>query len=486
MFVEFGEWLPDLPSYNSPGGGTILNCIPQATHYEPTYDILQTGTTALNARCQGAASFINLSGSAFNFAGTTSKLYLQQADQSFSDVSKVGGYTTATDDNWYFSQFGEKVIATNFADSIQFFDVDSSSLFANLAGTPPKCRYLASIKGFLMLAHTDTSPYQVAWSDFGDPTNWSTGQSGTNTLDAGSGFITQIVGGEYGVIFQERSIYRVTYIGSPAIFQFDQVERDRGVIDGAAGATVKFGQNIFYLGQDGFHVFDGTHSIPVGKNKVNKYFFDNVNISFLYRIVGVHDLAKNIIRVFFPDNSSSDGAPNNQLVFNYNTGRWSLIKSSSIEYAFLSRSIGYTIAGMDTVSATIDGLTYPFGSRFWAGGNLSLAAFTTNHKYGSFDGNYLPATLETTEAELTQGGYSTVVSFLKPMIDGQSNVTVSAGVRNNLSDLVTYTGDAMPNAAGLVPMRVQARYIRARVVINSPFNYAQGVSVTDTRQGYRQ
>jgi hypothetical protein len=40
--------------------------------------------------------------------------------------------------------------------------------------------------------------------------------------------VQKVVGGEYGLVFQERAVWKMTYIGSPVIFQFDLIERSRG------------------------------------------------------------------------------------------------------------------------------------------------------------------------------------------------------------------------------------------------------------------
>lgn len=485
--LRLGEYLPDLPSYvepNSPENYCTVatNCIPQKGYYTSFPSSMQTSVGALDARCQGAQSFQSYGLLSFNIAGTASKLWLYKNDGTFEDVSIAGGYTTPIDSNWYYTQFEDTILATNGSDPIQSFVMGSSTDFADLGGTPPEAKYIANIRNHIILANTDT-PFQVNWSDLGNPATWSGGLSGSYGIDPTGGSIVGVVGGEYGVIFSERAITRMDYLGSGPIFQFSQVERDRGCY--AEGSIVKFGSNVFYLAQDGFYVFDGTRSIPIGEEKVNSFFFNSLNVSYLDRIKSVLLVEQSVIIMIYPDGFASSGTPNRGLCYNYVNNVWSYISDIMTETLFISRSIGYTIDTVDSIYATIDSVPYSFDSRFWAGGQLVLVGFNSSHYLISFIGSALDATFETAESNPTNSTNRTTIPWLKPMVTGNSStsVTLAVGQRNNLIDSITYTGDIMVNSRGLVPTRINARYIRVRMKITGGFDKAIGIEVMGALEG---
>lgn len=485
--IPFGEWLPDLPDYvdasdkSGPHAVVAQNCIPYDGFYLPLNSIQEVTTSALNGFCQGAVSLLANNLSPFTIAGTSNKLYLLLSNNTFSDVSKGGGYITPVDGMWNYTQFNNQILATNFADTIQTYTMGSSTIFADLGGSPPNAKYITNILNYIVVGFTGGAPYNVQWCDQNNITNWSTGDARTVGLESKGGEIKAIFGGEYGVIFRDQAIHRMNFIGPPAIFSFQEVETSRGLY--AAGAAAKFGNNIFYLAQDGFYIFDGNQSIPIGEEKVNKFFFSALNSSYAYKIQSVVDVRNTLIITIYPDGSSVNGTPNRALIFNYTTQKWSYIADITAETIFSSRSLGYTIDGVDSIYATIDSVPYTFDSDFWTGGNLLISTFTSNHRLGAFTGAPLTATFETCETAPSGAMNRSSIPWIQPVVLGQSNLTVSMGVRDSFASSVSYTAPTLLNASNLVPLSINNRYIRARVVITGGFSRAQGVELMGVQQG---
>src|SRR5579864_4737594 len=149
-FVPFGEWLPDQPDFNNPGASTIKNVVPLTKQSYGPMPTPQVYSGALTARCQGAYGFLDASGAAHIFAGDATKLYQLTAGSApnFSDISRASGGAYATGSmidplmptapSWCFTSFGERIIATNYADDVQTFLVGTDTKFSALAaGTAP-------------------------------------------------------------------------------------------------------------------------------------------------------------------------------------------------------------------------------------------------------------------------------------------------------------------------------------------------------------
>ena len=497
--LQFGDFLPDLAADGNPGLTVARNVLPRSpSSYGPMAG-LSAYSSALTARCQGAISVTDNSGNANVFAGDVSKLYrLVSGSTSFSDVSKVGGYACGSDQLWSFVVFGNRVIAMNVTDPIQSFVMGTSALFADLAAAAPKARYAAVVRDFVVFANIvdavdGSQPQRVHWPAIDDPTNWPTigsasaaaVQSDRQDLLGDGGWNQGIVGGlgtADGAIIQEHAVWRMTYVGPKIIFAFDRVEGARG--SPAPGSIVQLGALCYYLGEDGFYAFDGSNSRAIGAQKVDKYFFADVDTSYLYRVTAAIDPLSKLVFWSYPGAGSSGGTPNKMLIYNWSLDRWS---QAEVDCEMLARSLtfGYTLDGLDAISSSLDALPASLDSRLWTGGRLLLGAFDTAHKLATFTGANLEALIET--GEFNGDGSRVFVTGLRPRVDG-GTVTAAVGYRDTQDGALTYTTESSPNAAtGICPQRISARYARARVKVaaGGTWNHVRGVDPTMRVAGLR-
>lgn len=190
----------------------------------------------------------------------------------------MGNLTPFNGNTWETVEFNGDLIASNNTDNIKKLSLTSTSdFFTDL--TDFKAKTIASVKNFLVAGNIDDvdgrATYKVRWSALANGTDWTTSaqtQSGFQNIASG-GDIVKIVGGEFGLIFMENSIYRMTYVGSPLIFQFDQVEINRGCA--IQQSVVKSGKAVYFFDSDGLYATSGTgQSTPIGYGKINKWFWD--------------------------------------------------------------------------------------------------------------------------------------------------------------------------------------------------------------------
>lgn len=489
--LQFGEYLPDLPDFMNPGVTEAKNVIPSANSYEP-FPSQVTYSNALDNRCQGAFSAKDTSGNTLNFAGDSAKLYLSSSGV-YSDVSVAGGYATTAEENWHFTQFGNRLIATNYSNYPQSYLVGSSSAFANLT-TALKGRYCAVIRNFLVFGNTHDGvdgavPHRIRWSALNDPTDFTVSavtQSDYNDLNSTYGWVRQIVGGEYGTIFQERAISRMVYVGSPVVWQFDEVEIGKGTR--YPYSVVKFGNSIFYLGIDGPYIFDGNQSIPIGENKVSKTLLSELDNSYPTRVYSTADFDKQVIYMAVPASGNTGGRANKIYCYNYSpnaSNRWSYCADLDLEFIYTSLSEGYTLESLDAVSGSLDALGFSLDSRVWTGDNFLLSGFDSSHRQINFTGSALTALIETKESQLTPYNLTNLLR-VRPVIDGSGTITMQIGTRNQLSDSVTWNSAIPTDQTGACQVRSNARFHRARVNISGGFNFAQGVEAVEFKPAGRR
>lgn len=482
MIIPFGEYAPDVPALGNLGATVAKNVTPQVVGYGK-FSRLTAYSSALTAYCRGAFTAVDSDGSIRSFAGDETKLYTLSAT-TFSDASKVGGYTSASDSYWEFAQFGDNVIASNFDEAPQTMALTGTT-FADLTGTPPMFRHIGIVRDFMVVGNTfdavdGSVPYRIRWPGIGTTTSWTvsaTTQADYQDLQGNGGWVQSIVGGrEIGHVFQERAIWQMRYVGSPVVFDIVQIEDARGAF--APRSTISVGGIIFYLADDGFYMLSGGQSVPIGAGKVDKTFLSELNEDYLHRITAAAIPNDKIIIWSYPGSGSVDGTPDKCLLYNWVSKKWCFAQFDH-ELLYRAQSVGITLEGLDAISGSIDSLPFSLDSKVWMGGKLQLAAFDTDHKQSFFTGTALDATLETGEVQIIQGKRAEV-SEVVPLVDGGTH-TVQVGTRETQVASCTFGSVSTENASGICPVRSNGRYHRFRVNNTGDFNSATGVLIPDDK-----
>jgi|TARA_Y100001973_G_scaffold74954_1_gene109488 hypothetical protein len=481
MQVPFGEWLPDIPDHLNKGATTATNVFPAAVSYKP-FKASQQKSNALDSQCFGAFSTKDNSANVYTFAGTKSKLY-KLSGETFSDVSQASTtYNAGADNFWSFSNFGTTVVASNGEDTPQKFVVGTSSVFADLGGSPPIFTFSAVIRDFLVVGRIKTVKNRVQWSGINDVETWTSGTKQSDYQDlADGGEITGIVGGEYGYIFQENQITRMDYVGGTTVFRFSVISKNRGAI--FAKAITQVGKRVFFYAQDGFFEIDGETIRPIGQHKVNDYFESNLSAGYQQNIIASTDPLNHLAIWSYPSTAATTGVQDRLLIYNYSVNRWSVVETAA-EMIFLQFSEAYTVDTLDNVSNSLDDLNVSFDSRYWLGGVVNFAGFDGDHKLIQFDGDTLAATIETGEIEPSPGRRSTV-TMVRPIVDGTSTARVTSRAR--AADSGTSTSYASLQTNGDIPVRSSGRYHKVGVAIAAAasWNDAQGVDLIAVSAGNR-
>ena len=488
----FQEWLPDLGDLNNPGSLTVKNCLPEGRGYSHFKTQAAFGD-ALNDYCRGAHYAQRLStDDVYNFAGTSSRLYLMEGavSSTWDNITRAAGtYPLRDEDYWEFTQFGDQVIATTQWVEPQVFTLSSSALFENLANAP-RAKCCNVVRDFLVFGSTKDSTdglkrSRVRWPGIGTTDSWTvsaTTQADYQDLQEVYGGVNAIAGGEVGYIFQEKAITRMSYVGTPAIFQFDVVEVNKGTRAGRS--VVQEGGMVYYLGLDGFYVFDGSRSTAIGELRIDEEFFADLDENYYHRVVGQADPKRKVIYWAYPGAGNTGGRPNKILAYNYAEGaltRWSIIEEET-ECLWLGINPDYTLEDLDSISASLDALPESLDSVAYKGGEFFLGAFNSSHYATKFNGTAKTAVIETGESNFNTP-LRTVITRLRPMVEGATSVTAEIGTRNNLADAVTYTGAISQLANGSISCRTNARYHRVKFNITGDFTNAMGTYVEASTTG---
>lgn len=350
MLLPFGDFRPDVASYKSSTSQQIRNVVPRGDGYGPFAD-LQAFTSALPAPCRGYFFGRKSDGSVQIFAGTSLRLYLlDNSTFTWTDVSLgAANYSALSGDaNWEFAQFGNLIFATQQNVVLQQFDMASSTAFANTAGSPPQASYVSVVGQFLVLSGLLSAKYRIQWSGLSDTTNWTAGVNQSDFQDFPDGGIVRgVAGGEYGVILQDSAIRQMVYApGSPVVFTLTRVADDLGLF--APYGIVRAGDTVFFPSTKGFmQMAAGQLPTPIGKERVDRFFFANVDQSSLQLCIGASDPASTRVFWAFKSINGMAGLIDLMLCYDYELDRWAEITSED----------GNNIAGQYIASLAKPGLT---------------------------------------------------------------------------------------------------------------------------------
>jgi len=488
--ITFGEWLPDQEALNSRGTTFAKNVIPMLSGYRSFKQLAPVSNAATN-ELLGMFAGKDDESSAQIYAGDAGKLYeFSPGTLAMTDLSKSGGYNTLGSNKWNFSQFGEKVLATNYDDNIQIATVADSTAFADLGGTPPRAHFITVVRDQVMVANTYDStdlekPYRIWWSGLNDETSWTPGTNLSDYQDISDiGHCTGLVGGEYAIALFEKAIVRGVFTGYPTVYEFSKLTTAKGCTVPGSVAAVGSSQ-VFWFGDDGFYMLQGNEIKAIGAEKINRWFLDRLNVSYKQNMsAGVDPRSQNVIWSF-PSTSSADGSNDEILIYNYTLDRWSYAEENCTAVAPLFTA-GYTLEELDAYGG-LDNLPAPLDDAIWQGGAFFFAG-AKDKKIQSFTGASLDATVDTGEFQVAPGRRS-VVNLVIPYItsnSGQSQtVTAKVGSRSRQVDQPTFTSASSLTSDGYCPVRSNGAFHRVRVDITGEWNLAMGVDVDSKQQGLR-
>jgi len=198
----------------------------------------------------------------------------------------------------------------------------------------------------------------VQWSDINDETDWTSGTTSQSDYQiiADGGNVQAITGGEFGLVFLQRAVLRASYVGSPLFFQFDTISRGLGCLEG--NSVAQYGSVSFFLSDDGWYSTDGQTITPIGLEKVDRWFFDDVLLASINTMSVAVDPIKNLVVWNYANNSGTRSL----LIYNWQLQKWTRGSTVSDVVGTIATT-GTTLEGITSESdvaatATVSGKSY--------------------------------------------------------------------------------------------------------------------------------
>ncbi len=537
--IPLGEWLPDQPAYQNAGLVLCRNVFASAGGYRPIpapvaqdfgdyeangtilaikrFDlphgdpIIVFATSSPNCLCflyNGAIKeqAIDLDGgdgemkkpefAMFNGAifcithGNAKSLYVLDTADDFT-----------TDSDWRVSDTGDKEANAD-----------------DIANPAPHAEHIGVISNFLVLGNLHATedgarkeyPTTLQWSAQGNanqPWITDTGRlSGiSQPLPYQYGAITGLVDNRLPIVFQERAIHRINFLGELG-FGFQLLSGATGC---AASDSIVYGKEyVYFLSDDGFCRTDGSSISRISTQRVWRYFTDNLREGRTLFVQGAVDYQSESI-IWNYDVAEGQKA---QLIYNYTLDRWthSNIQAdwffegvpTTITMDMTDKSLGQAPDGSyldDNMDAqALDGEDLPSldDSRYESGTQRILSCYinpkgSVAGSWNNMKGHNLEAFFETGDftataffksADLPQGSVS-FITEIRPHVDTKNPVVwARIGGRDSLGQekRKNPVAGATQGSHGYIPVVSEGRYVSVEMGVPemADWKYATGFTVS--------
>ena len=236
---------------------------------------------------------------------------------------------------WSMDNFGEDLLANPRGGGIYYWDTS--------AGTSSRAVNITSISGnaqpqvanIVLVSERDRhviafgcdpeadpgvlDPLTIRFSDQESFTDWAataTNTAGELRIGTGSEIVAAVQTKQQVVVFTDRSVSAMQFIGAPFIFGLSEVSTNTSIL--SQNAAVAVGDAVYWMGNDVFYRYDGNVSlIPCS---VEEYVFNNVNTSQISKVTAGSNTEFNEVWWFYPSASSQNN--DRYVVYNYAEKIW--------------------------------------------------------------------------------------------------------------------------------------------------------------------
>ncbi len=226
--------------------------------------------------------------------------------------------TGAIDDRWTGGSLNGVLVLNNGKDVPTFWGGDVGLNLATLTGWDAAWR-AASVRPFKnYLVALDVTkgatrfPHMVKWSSAADPGTIPASWDETDpAVDAGELdqaetpdlMVDQLPLGDVNIIYKERSMYSMQYIGGQFIFRFARLPGDYGMLTRGCAVQVPNGHVVLASGDVVIHNGQGPQSILTGK--MRDWLFSRIDSTNYRRCFVTSNPARNEVWICFPESGQS-------------------------------------------------------------------------------------------------------------------------------------------------------------------------------------
>ena len=249
-------------------------------------------------------------------------------------------------------------------------------------------------------------PLLIRFSDQENPLVWTaqpTNTAGDLRIGTGSEIITAVETRQQILVFTDRSLHAMQYLGPPFTFGISLISENITVASPLSAIAVD--DSVYWMGEEEFYVYTGqVQKLPCS---VRSYVFGDFNTSQIEKVTAAVNSSFSEIWWFYP--SAGSETNDKYVVFNYQEQAW--YYGTIARSAWIDRGISQF-----PISAGLDGYLY-------------------YHEFGQDDGSVnppaaIPSFIESSQMSIGAGDNFVFLSRLIPDVtfDGSSSPTPSVSM----------------------------------------------------------
>lgn len=314
-----------------------------------------------------------------------------------TEITPAGLFTGAQDDRWSGGTLSGILVLNNGIDQPQFWAGNVANDLANLTGWNSnwRCASMRPFKNYLIAFDITKSgtryPHMVKWSHVAIPGAVPTSWDETDvTKDAGEQDLAEtpdllvdaLPMGDVMIVYKERSMYSMSFIGAPYIWRFQKLPGDSGMLTRGCAVNTPLGHVVLTSGDVVIHQAQGVNSICDGL--IRQFIFNNIDSTNYKRAFVTANPQKNEVMVCFPMNGSTycDKAA----VWNWVDKTWGLRDLPNVTYgAFGQVDFASTPGTWDADTETWDSDATEWNSNEYAPNEARLMLSTAVPYIVAFD-----------------------------------------------------------------------------------------------------
>jgi len=344
--------------------------------------------------------------------------------------------------------------------------------------TSLKAKYIRTFEGFIVLGHLTeegtTIPGKIRWSQINETTKWvnetdGTGQAGS-FLFSGPDFVMGLHQLKRELmIYRERSIEAMSYIGLPSIFGFRRAQTGTGLV--SPFAVSDFGDNHRFLGPDNVWQYNGISLVELG-DPIKDEFFDlcapsQLSNTWMFFLEETDEL-------WLCYSTTGDRVQNKAYIYNIRFGKWAGPREIDATgfgyYREQSSSTWDTLSGdWDTGPSTSwDSRAFVSNAPINLMGNDDGLIFKLD-TVGTADGATISKRYESKRLDLGNAHLIKSVQRLRVSgnVAGDADLNIYLGTALSSHDTITWNGPyAMTLTNGYTPyvyMDLPGRFFKVRI-----------------------
>jgi hypothetical protein len=259
------------------------------------------------------------------------------------DITNLTAPTGATDDRYTGGTLNGILLLNNGVDQPQYWAGNVATKTAVLPGwnSAWRCGALRPFKNYAVALNITKSgtnyPNMVKWSDAAVPgavpASWdetdATKSAGEQDLaETTDPLVDCLPLGDLNIIYKERSMYSMQYIGQPYIFRFQRLPGNSGILAKGCAVAIPQGHVVLTAGDVVLHAGQGTQSII--NDRLRRWLFSNIDGTNYKRSFVVANMPKSEVWICIP--TSGNSYCNMALVWNYVSDTWGFRTLNQVTY----------------------------------------------------------------------------------------------------------------------------------------------------------